>query len=506
MKYKLFAAIDIGSYVVEMKIFELSIKNAMKEVDCVRHRLELGKESYATGKLSIEKMEELCSVLLSFNKIMQGYQVDDYRAYTTSALREAKNRVIILDYVEKRTGLKIEVLSNSEQRFLDYKSIASSENEFNKIIQKGTAIIDVGGGSVQLSLFDKDSLVSTQNIRIGSLRIREKLAPLERNAANVELLIEELVNNDLVSFKKMYLKEREVRNLIVVGDNIREVARVPYMSREEFFALYDQIVENTIDEVTEKLEVSAESIYMLIPSLVIHRRFIEEFDIEKIWMPGLNLSDGMAYDYAQKSKLIKEGHNFEEDIIASARNIAKRYMCSKNHIRVLEDYALGIFDKTKKLHGFDKRKRLLLQIAVILHGCGKYISLSNVAECSYSIIMATEIIGLSHAEREIIANIVRFNTQDFDYYENMGGYPGLSKEEYLIIAKLTAILRVSNALDRSHKQKFKNARIILKDDKLMIIVDTAEDITLEEGLFFDKADFFQEVFSVRPVIKKKKVL
>ena len=66
------------------------------------------------------------------------------------------------------------------QRFLDYKSIASRENEFNKIIQKGTAIIDVGGGSVQFSLFDKDSLVTTQNIRIGNLRIREKLAGVEK--------------------------------------------------------------------------------------------------------------------------------------------------------------------------------------------------------------------------------------------------------------------------------------------------------------------------------------
>ena len=114
-------------------------------------------------------------------------------------------------------------------------------------------------------------------------------------------------------------------------------------------------------------------------------------------MPGLDLSDGMAYEYAQKNKIIRAGHNFDEDIIAAARNIAKRYMCSKSHIRALEELALVIFDKTKKLHGLDRRKRLLLQIAVILHGCGKYISLSNVAECSYRIIMATEIIGLSHS-------------------------------------------------------------------------------------------------------------
>ena len=121
-------------------------------------------------------------MLNDFISIMKSYKVEAYRAYTTSAIREAKNRVILLDYLEKKTGLKIEVLDNAEQRFLDYKSIAAQANEFNRIIEKGTAILDVGGGSVQVSLFDKDSLVSAQNIRIGNLRIRERVAAIEAYA------------------------------------------------------------------------------------------------------------------------------------------------------------------------------------------------------------------------------------------------------------------------------------------------------------------------------------
>ena len=505
MQYKIFAAIDIGSYEVGMKIYELSRSKGMKELDSITHRLELGKEAYEAGKISMEKIESLCTLLLSFKEIMAGYKVDAYRACATSAMRETKNRVIIQDYLEKKTGLKIEILSNSEQRFLDYKSIASSENEFNKIIQKGTAIVDVGGGSVQISLFDKDRLIHTQNIRIGNLRIRERLAPFERNVTHIERIIAEMVNSDLLSFKKMYLKDREIKNLIVVGDNFNDVAKVPSMTREEFMKLYTLVTEYSIDEAAEKLDVHAEEIYMLIPSLVIHKWFLEECGVETVWIPGLDLSDGMAYEYGQQNKIIKTGHDFESDIIAAARSMAKRYMCSKTHIKALEELSLEIFDKTKKIHGLDARKRLLLQIAAILHGCGKYISLSDVAKCSYSIIMATEIIGLSHMEREIIANIVRFNTQEFDYYEDIESSVGITKEEYLIVAKLTAILRVANALDRSHKQKFKNVRISLKDEEMLIAVDSAEDITLEQGLFSEKADFFQEVFSVRPVIKKKKV-
>ncbi|MDO5424502.1 MAG: exopolyphosphatase [Eubacteriales bacterium] len=502
MQYTVFAAIDIGSYELEMKIFELSRAKGMKEIDCIRHRLEMGTDTYATGKVGNEKVEELCQVLQSFASIMKGYKVSAYRAYATSAIREAKNQIILLDYIEKHTGLKIEVLSNSEQRFLDYKSIASRENEFNTIIQKGTAIVDVGGGSIQISLFDKDSLVTTQNIRIGNLRLRERVSSLEYTYGDVEHLIEEFINSDLSSFRKLYVKDREVKNVIVVGDYIGSLTDSPSVSREEFLEIYDQVVHSPADTAAARFGIPEESVSLVIPSLIIYKRFIELIEAETVWLPGLNLNDGNAYDYALKKNIIRSGHNFDEDILASARNIAKRYQCSKSHIKALEDLALNIFDHTKKLHSLSARERLLLQIAVILHGCGKYISLSDVSDCSYSIIMATEIIGLSHSERKIIANVVKYNTKPFDYYEGMRA--SLSKEEYLTVAKLTAILRIVNACDRSHKQKFKNVRVALREDELLLTVETDQDITLEKGLFPDKADFFEEVFGVRPVIRQKK--
>lgn len=118
--------------------------------------------------------------------------------------------------------------------------------------------------------------------------------------------------------------------------------------------------------------------------------------------------------------------------------------------------------------------------------------------------MATEIIGLSHAEREIVAYVAKYNRDEFEYYEALSEKTTLSRETYLIIAKLTAILRVANGLDRSHKQKFKEVKTVLKNNELIISVDTAEDITLEKGLLTTRAKFFEEVYSVRTVIKQKR--
>ena len=157
----------------------------------------------------------------------------------------------------------------------------------------------------------------------------------------------------------------------------------------------------------------------------------------------------------------------------------------------------------KKIHGLSKRERLLLRLAALLHDCGKYVSMVNLAECSYQIIMATEMIGLSHVEREIVANVVKFNHSNFVYFDDLESKT-LDRVDYLVMAKLTAILRIANGLDRSHKQKFTDIKAMLKDNTLLITVDTPEDITVEKGLFEHRATFFEEVFSVRPVIKQKR--
>ena len=150
------------------------------------------------------------------------------------------------------------------------------------------------------------------------------------------------------------------------------------------------------------------------------------------------------------------------------------------------------------------RERLLLQISALLHDCGKYISMGNVAECSYQIIMSTDIIGLSSLERKMIASAVRYNTSSFGDYEElqmMGA--GIDRESYIKIAKMTAILRLANAMDRSHCQKVKGIKTVLKDRELQMVMDSTQDISLELGLLNDKVAFFEEVFGIRLVLRRK---
>ena len=507
-----FAAIDVGSYHVSMDIYEISPKAGIRQIDEVRSRLEIGRDTYGTGKIGYDSTQELCAVLHDFAGIMKEYQVDAYRACATSTLQEAKNVWIVLDQVYQKTGINVEILSNSEQRFYGYKSLAAKDAAFTKIIQKGTAIIEIGGGNVQISLFDKDALVTTQYFKMGSLRIRERLIPVEKETVYYEHLVEELIHNDILSFKKLHLKERKIDNIILLGDVFIEtllkkkssMEENRTVSREAFMQVYEGIVHKSPEQAAVELGISLEFATILVPTLIICRVFIDEMGADTLWLPGTQLNDGVSYDYAQKQKLIKSTHNFENDILVSARNIAKRYMSNKSHTQAVAEVATIIFDSMKKVHGMGSREKLLLQIAVILHDCGKYISMSNAAECSYAIIMSTEIIGLSHMEREVIASVVRFNSEPFKYYGEADSKSAIDRDTYMLIGKLTAILRVANALDRSHKQKVEEIKAAVREKELVLTIDTQEDLTLEEGLLTEKADFFEEVFSIRPRLRRKK--
>lgn len=511
MSTKTFAAIDVGSFELSMKIFEFSGKNNMREIDCIRQRLDLGSDTYANGKISNEKVDELCRTLKEFSDIMSTYRVEAYRAYGTSAIRETENSAILLDQIAQRTGIRVEVLSNSEQRFLDYKSVAAKGESFRRIIEEKTAIVDIGGGSMQLSLFENDTLISTQNLRLGVLRIQEMLHHMNAKNAQLEMLIDELATAQLSSYRKLYLKDREIHNIIIVDDYISPWAvkragrdgRQSMTNIEEFESFVQMLRSKSVTQIAQAMDITEERVPLVWISAVLTRRIALLMGADCIWAPGVTLCDGIAYEYAEKIRMFQREHDFEKDIIACAMNISKRYIGSRKRAETLEKITTTIFDSMKKVHGLGKRERLYLRLAAILHDCGKYVSLVNIGETSYNIIMATEIIGLSHTEREIVANVVRFNHSRFQYYGQMS-MGGMDKETYLVVAKLTAILRLANSMDRSHKQKLKGLKAALQDNKLILQVDTQEDITLESCFFGMGAEFFTEVFSITPVLKQKK--
>ena len=203
----------------------------------------------------------------------------------------------------QRTGVKLDVLSNSEQRFLDYKSIAS-RGGFEKIIEKGTLVLDIGGGSIQMSLFDKDKLSATQNMRLGVLRLQEKMSRLNVRPSENGPLLEELLEAQLSVFRKMYLKDRVIENIIVVDDYISalilgklgKVAGSGYLDRDSMASYMNYLHDHTDMEIVRYFDTPEENVPLLRISSAIVRQVALMTDAKMIWAPGVSLCDGMVYE------------------------------------------------------------------------------------------------------------------------------------------------------------------------------------------------------------------
>lgn len=500
-----FAAVDVGSYELGLKIFEISRGKGIREVDHLERRIDLGSDTFYTGKISHRHVLQVGEVLRDFHSIMETYRCEDYKAYGTSAIREMTNASLVLRQWEQMSGIHVDVISNSEQRFLDYKSVASRGQQFNDFIKESCAIVDIGGGSLQISWFDEDRLSATQNMPLGVLRLYDRVRQIDARTDQFEGLVEEIVGAQIETFKKLYLGARKIHNLIIIDDhmsNFMQSRGMEIVSAEKLQVLLSQTRESSLHNIGSSLGLSDEALNLLYITGIMVNYICRSFGADKIWGTGVTLCDGIAYEYAEKHRILPPSHDFDEDILACTSEISKRYMGSETRSDTLENIATKIFDATKKIHGMGAREKLLLRISARLHDCGKYISMANIGECGYDIIMATEIIGLSHKEREIVANVVRYNHSEFVYYEEQENVTDLDLDSYMTITNLTAILQLANGLDRSHKQKFGDIRIQVRGDKMVITVRQGVDITLEKGMIKHRADFFEEVLGLTPVIRQ----
>jgi len=296
-----FAAIDIGSNAVRLLIMSVSPQDpteAYSKLLMIRFPLRLGQESFVSGKIPEEKAKQLIRLMKAFKHLIKAYEVEEYRACATSAMRDAKNSKDIVKEIMKETGLEIEVIDGQEESTIIYESHFADHlsKDLNYIF------VDVGGGSTEISLISNGELIRSKSYDIGTVRLLNNKVKAEE--------YDEL-HADMAELKEQY----NITDIIGSGGNIiklntlAKVRKGRKLSLATLDTLNESLKQYTVDELIEKFELKPDRADVITYAADIYIDVAKSVGAKSFIVPKIGLIDGIVHMLyvAWKKKQATEG-------------------------------------------------------------------------------------------------------------------------------------------------------------------------------------------------------
>lgn len=510
-KLDIMAAIDVGSNSLRMMIAQVTSEGEVIPLEDLYIPTHIGKDTFSYGRIQVQSIHDTCDTLKGFNKLMRDYKLKNYRAVSTSGIREAENREYVLEQIRIRSGLEVEVINNAQERFLMYKAIRNHMADEKKFVDKGTLIVDIRSGGVEISVYSEGSLKFTEYMKVGSLRLREILADLEKRTLDFPSIMEEFIDSR-IDFLKSILPKFNIKGFVGLGGELKAIISLcsgnskgkdnNYIKKEQLNKLYSKVHSLTTSQIIEEFKLPRNQAEILLPSIILFNSFLQMTNADGIYAPMVSLRHGLLAHMADERFDTVRRKEANDDIISSVWYIGKKYSIDEIHSTYIEKIALSIFDQMKKVHMLGENERFYLRIAAILHDIGKYVNHNDHDVHSYNIIRFQDIMGFSDRELNLVANIARYHSDEIPNLSH-DNYSMLDARDQIIVSKLVVILRIAEAMDISHKQKMKKVEVHKHGKELQFIVWTKEDILLEEWSFISNSTFFEEVMGNKPVIKRR---
>lgn len=507
------AVVDMGASAIRLLVAEAPPGQPVQVLEEVSRGVLLGKDTFTRGRLDPATIEATLKSLEGFRRIMDQYGVVRYRAVATSAVREAQNSDSFLDRVRIRTGIDVEVIDGSEENRLTYIAVREKLRDHPALDTSDALLVEVGGGSADLSFLRKGQPVHSGTYPLGSIRMRQGVASWQgSHEQGIRLLVRHI--HSVVDDIRHEMPLREVRHFIALGGDIRFAATrilgdealasgAAVLTRDQFMAFCEDVQLLDADQLVERYGLPQSEAETLVPALLAYRELLAETPAETVTVPDISLRMGILLDLARGDEGIGI-EEFRKQVLASAAALGEKYHYDAPHARKVAELALRLFDELKKDHGLSERHRLLLEVAALLHDIGTYVNIRAHHKHSWYLLSVSDIFGLSQDDLGMVSNVARYHRRALPSKSHLP-YMALDRQARLDVLKLAAILRLANALDADHLQKVKDLRIVTEDDGWVVEVDAAGDLTMERLAALARADLVTEVFGRKVGFREARV-
>jgi exopolyphosphatase/guanosine-5'-triphosphate,3'-diphosphate pyrophosphatase len=497
------AIIYVGAASVALIIGE---KGSNKTKEYLDRPLPVARDTFRTGSISRATMEQAAAILRDYLQAVRefGLTLEQVRFYTTNILAEATNHEIFLNRLQVTTGLAVRLIDDGDMTRLIYQIALRLLSRNPKLAEKNTFVSHIGPGNTRALYFRKGRIAAYSSYRLGIFRAREAVASSGGGDLPQLAHIEEQIRGVVDHLAQDY-SDMPMNYHVAIGSEIQSVA--PHIAKPragaskihepDLEAYTEALAELNPDELVRKLHLHYTGSEGVIPSLQTNLALAKRFGDSFVLVPEGDFQRDLLLDLMEGTQT----KTFQDEVIQAGMEIGKRYKTDRKHAEHVAAFARQLFRELRHLHALDPKYELILRVAAILHEIGMFVSPREHHKHSMYLILNTEVFGLSTMDRELVALLARYHRR-YNPEPNHPHFSDLSREERMIVFKLAALLRIADALDRSHSQRIRSIHLRPDGNTLRIVTPGVEDTTVEQIAINSKCDLFREIYGYEIILSK----
>ncbi len=522
-----FAALDVGSNALRLRVVEATAPNdpraraqlallpgdrlspaGWREVVSLRAPVRLGAEVFVTGNLAPSSIGQATAALRDFRLAMDAAKVDVYRATATSAVREAGNGSTLAERARREAGIDLEIIEGVEEARLIQLAVVRAL----ALQDRRALLVDVGGGSTELTLLDRGRNAFSVSLPLGAVRLLENylkgVGKVDKARAS---LMKEAVDRGLAEAAPQ-LAGASFELVAGTGGNLDTLAELcPVKGGASGYpraidvasarTLLGRLCAMTPAERREAYNLRPDRADTIVPAASIVLRVAEACKVPAVVAPGVGLKDGILEELVDKYFHVWDVERDAATVLDACSRLGQRFHFDEAHGQRVAGLAAQLFDDLEKVHAFGPRERLLLRAAAMLHDVGDFVRYDGHHKHSYYLIQHSDIMGLSTDERTIVANIARYHRKS-PPDPSHPNFRELDKEARGKVRGLAAILRIADALDREHLGKVDGVRAAVDRGKgrVVLTIEGKGDRELEEWTVRAKSQLLRDTYDLDVVI------
>lgn len=448
------AAIDIGSNSIRQIVADVTPDGGITVVDEMKAAPRLGADLDVTGVLGTAAMERAAEAVGRMATLARQLGASRIEAVATSAVRDAGNGAQFVARVRQEAGLDLRIIDGAGEARLSWLSALA---HFDVGVGR-TVVMDIGGGSLELSLAADGVLDDLVSLPFGALRLTERYL---RAGAGPRALAK--LRRDVRDALKDVLPRRDWRGAQLIGSGgtftnlagihlarrgmlVARTVHATAVPRVDVEHILDTLASMSAEERARVPGLNPERADIIVAGIAVMAEVMARIEARDVHVSRYGIREGLLLELARVTPAVADPG---EARLRSVREFAERCHYEEGHATQVQRLALRLFDAFGARLGCVPADRQTLADAALLHDVGYHINYDRHHKHSYHLILHAELLGIAPDEQVVIANVARYH-RGAPPKRKHRNYSGLDKELRDRILRLSAILRVADGLDRGH--------------------------------------------------------